>query len=70
MLPALRHQRILDLLHRSGYVTIGEARAATGASAATTHRDLARLAATGALTRIHGGAARPVTPAPLSSAGP
>jgi DeoR/GlpR family transcriptional regulator of sugar metabolism len=60
MLPAVRHRLILDLLRRREYVTIGEAREVTGVSAATTHRDLARLAAAGVLTRIRGGATRPV----------
>jgi DeoR/GlpR family transcriptional regulator of sugar metabolism len=57
-LAALRHQRILALLAAKDYVTVAEVRAATGVSMATTHRDLAALAAVGLLTRIHGGAAR------------
>ncbi|MCU7730673.1 DeoR family transcriptional regulator [Actinoplanes sp. KI2] len=57
-LPALRHRRILELLAERDFLTITEARAATGASASTTRRDLAALAAAGALTRIRGGAAR------------
>ena len=56
-LPALRRRRILELLAERDYLTVGEARAATGVSTSTTHRDLAALAATGALTRIRGGAA-------------
>jgi DeoR/GlpR family transcriptional regulator of sugar metabolism len=61
LLPALRHRLILGLLNRRGYVTIAEACEVTGASAATTRRDLARLAAAGALIRLHGGAARAAT---------
>ena len=57
-LPALRHRRILDLLAERDYLTVTEARVATGVSASTTHRDLAALAEAGALTRIRGGAAR------------
>jgi len=57
-LPAVRHRRILDLLAERDYLTVTEARVATGVSASTTHRDLATLAAAGALTRIRGGAAR------------
>ncbi|WP_432841184.1 DeoR family transcriptional regulator [Dactylosporangium sp. CA-092794] len=58
LLPAVRHRRIIELLAEREYVTVAEARAATGASLATTHRDLAVLAAAGALVRVRGGAAR------------
>ncbi|WP_433362988.1 DeoR family transcriptional regulator [Actinoplanes sp. CA-142083] len=61
MLAAIRRRRILDLLARHEYVTVGEACTATGASMATTQRDLAHLATAGALTRIRGGATRPAT---------
>ncbi|MGI5238480.1 DeoR family transcriptional regulator [Dactylosporangium sp. CA-139066] len=62
MLPALRHQRIIELLAQREYVTLTEVRDATGASLATTRRDLARLATSGAITRIRGGATRPPAP--------
>ncbi|GAA4249038.1 DeoR family transcriptional regulator [Dactylosporangium darangshiense] len=62
MLPALRHQRIIELLAQREYVTITEVQAATGASPATARRDLERLATRGALTRIRGGATRPPGP--------
>ncbi|MEV4510937.1 DeoR family transcriptional regulator [Dactylosporangium sp. NPDC049525] len=62
MLPSVRHQRIIDLLAEREYVTITDIREATGASLATTQRDLASLARSGALTRIHGGATRPPPP--------
>ncbi|WP_327001737.1 DeoR family transcriptional regulator [Dactylosporangium sp. NBC_01737] len=62
MLPSVRHQRIIDLLAEREYVTITDIREATGASLATTQRDLANLARSGAITRLHGGATR--APAP------
>ncbi|GAA3289407.1 MULTISPECIES: DeoR family transcriptional regulator [Dactylosporangium] len=62
LLPAQRRQRIVELLGRREYITIDEIRAATGASMATTHRDLDHLATMGALTRIRGGATRPPSP--------
>ena len=61
LLPSMRHQRIIELLARHEFVTITDIRRATGASLATTQRDLASLARTGALTRLHGGATRPPT---------
>ncbi|MET7423485.1 DeoR family transcriptional regulator [Dactylosporangium sp. NPDC005555] len=66
MLPAVRYQRIIELLARCEYVTITDVRNATGASPATTQRDLARLATTGALARVRGGATR--APAPRGEA--
>jgi DeoR/GlpR family transcriptional regulator of sugar metabolism len=62
MLPAVRQRRIIELLAEREYVTVAEVSDATGASVATTQRDLARLAAIGALTRLHGGATRPPAP--------
>jgi DeoR/GlpR family transcriptional regulator of sugar metabolism len=62
LLPAQRRQRIIELLTHHEYVTIDDIRSATGASMATTHRDLEHLAMTGAVTRIRGGATRPPTP--------
>jgi DeoR/GlpR family transcriptional regulator of sugar metabolism len=62
LLPSVRHQRIVELLAEREFVTITDVREATGASLATTQRDLASLARAGALTRIHGGATR--APAP------
>jgi DeoR/GlpR family transcriptional regulator of sugar metabolism len=58
MLAAVRHQRIIQLLAEREYVTIADVRGATGASLATAQRDLARLATTGALARVRGGATR------------
>jgi DNA-binding IclR family transcriptional regulator len=58
-LATLRRRQILALLDRQEYATVSEICALTGTSMTTTHRDLAQLARTGALTRIHGGAARP-----------
>jgi hypothetical protein len=60
-LAAVRHRRILDLLAANEYVTVTEVRTVTGASLATTHRDLAYLSSAGLLHRVHGGAARPAT---------
>jgi DeoR-like protein with HTH domain len=69
-LAAVRHQRILDLVATQEYATVTEIRTATGASMATTHRDLALLSSTGYLVRVHGGAARrPTRPAPTLIAG-
>ncbi|GAA2334007.1 DeoR family transcriptional regulator [Dactylosporangium salmoneum] len=62
MLPAVRQQRIIELLARREFVTLTEVQAETGASMATTHRDLARLATKGALARVRGGATRPAGP--------
>ncbi|MFI5916009.1 DeoR family transcriptional regulator [Dactylosporangium sp. NPDC051541] len=62
LLPAVRRQRIVELLVQHEFITIDEIRGATGASLATTHRDLDQLAVAGALTRIRGGATRPPTP--------
>lgn len=62
MLPSVRHQRIIELLAQREFVTITDIRQATGASLATTQRDLATLARSGALTRLHGGATRPPAP--------
>lgn len=62
LLPPVRHQRIIELLAEREFVTITDIREATGASLATTQRDLAALARSGALTRLHGGATRPPPP--------
>jgi DeoR family transcriptional regulator of aga operon len=62
MLAAVRRRRITELVAEREFVTIDDIRAATGASLATTHRDLARLTMSGAVTRIRGGAARPPSP--------
>ncbi|WP_426512914.1 DeoR family transcriptional regulator [Dactylosporangium sp. McL0621] len=59
LLPAVRRHRIVELVTQREYVTVDDIRAATGASLATTHRDLHVLARTGAVTRIRGGATRP-----------
>ncbi|MFF5120227.1 DeoR family transcriptional regulator [Dactylosporangium aurantiacum] len=52
----MRHQRIIELLAQREFVTTTDIRQVTGASLATTQRDLTALARSGALTRLHGGA--------------
>lgn len=54
--PGARQARILDLLARFGFMTVGDIAAATGISTITVRRDLAELAERGALQRTHGGA--------------
>ncbi len=55
-LPAERRRRILELLAERGAVRVGELVEALGVSEFTIRRDLAALAALGALERSHGGA--------------
>lgn len=55
---ASQRRRMLQMLAEYPYVTIHEIRDATGVSMPTIHRDLHALAASGALLRIRGGAAR------------
>ena len=54
-----RHERILDLLRRRGYVTIEEVSARLRVTPQTIRRDLHDLAAQGKLRRHHGGASLP-----------
>ena len=54
--PGARQARILDLLGRLGFMTVGDIAAATGISSITVRRDLVELAERGALQRTHGGA--------------
>lgn len=54
--PGARQARILDLLSRQGFLSVGDVAAATGISEITARRDLAELALRGALKRTHGGA--------------
>jgi DeoR family ulaG and ulaABCDEF operon transcriptional repressor len=50
-----RHQLILRQVRTRGFLPVRELQAATGASPATLRRDLTRLAAGGAVRRVHGG---------------
>lgn len=54
--PGARQARILDLLARQGFLTVGDIADATRISEITVRRDLAELALRGALKRTHGGA--------------
>ncbi len=54
--PRARHARILDLLARQGFLSVGDIANATRISEITARRDLAELAMRGALKRTHGGA--------------
>ncbi len=54
--PGARQARILDLLARQGFLTVGDLAGATRISEITVRRDLAELALRGALKRTHGGA--------------
>lgn len=54
--PGARQARILDLLARQGFLTVGDIASATRISEITVRRDLAELALRGALKRTHGGA--------------
>jgi DeoR/GlpR family transcriptional regulator of sugar metabolism len=54
--PALRRAQILELIQRSGGVSVGELARAHGVSPITVHRDLEQLAREGLVERVHGGA--------------
>ena len=54
--PGARQARILDLLARQGFLTVGDIANATRISEITVRRDLSELALRGALKRTHGGA--------------
>jgi DeoR family glycerol-3-phosphate regulon repressor len=58
MKPGERQTRILDLVARDGGATVEALAAGFGVSAETIRRDLAQLAETGALQKVHGGARR------------
>lgn len=62
--PAVRRDRILDLLRREGSISLTEVARAFAVSPVTAHRDLERLAAEGLLERVHGGARLAGEPAP------
>jgi len=56
-LPAgARQARLMDMLGRSGFLSVAEAAERLGVSAMTIRRDLETLEARGVLTRTHGGA--------------
>jgi DeoR family fructose operon transcriptional repressor len=54
--PALRRTQILELIQRSGGVSVGELARAHEVSPITVHRDLEQLARDGLVERVHGGA--------------
>jgi DeoR/GlpR family transcriptional regulator of sugar metabolism len=56
MLKNQRHEEILEVLKRKGYVSLADLVAELGASAATVRRDLAYLEEHNLLLRTHGGA--------------
>ncbi len=58
MKPRQRQNRILELVARDGGATVEALSAAFDVSAETIRRDLAQLATSGALQKIHGGARR------------
>jgi len=58
MKPRQRQTRILDLVARDGETTVEALAGAFGVSAETIRRDLAALAETGQLQKVHGGARR------------
>jgi len=59
-----RRRHILDLLDQTKRVTVRELADAFSVSAVTVRSDLEVLAEMGALVRSHGGAVKPVSPAP------
>lgn len=56
VLPALRHNRLVQVLHERGQVTVNELVALFDVSRDTIRRDLDLLERRGLLTRTHGGA--------------
>jgi DeoR/GlpR family transcriptional regulator of sugar metabolism len=54
--PALRRAEILELIRRSGGVSVAELAQLHSVSPITVHRDLEQLAAEGLVERVHGGA--------------
>lgn len=63
MIPANRHQRILDLLTEQGMVRVDDLSELLGVSAMTVHRDLDSLQETGHLRKVRGGAVPATAPA-------
>ena len=66
MSQALRHPEILDIARRDGKVTVEGLASHFGVTLQTIRRDLAELAESGRLDRVHGGA---VLPSGLSNIG-
>lgn len=58
MKPKQRQARVLEVIEREGEVTVDSLSAEFGVSAETIRRDLALLAETGAVQKVHGGARR------------
>jgi DeoR/GlpR family transcriptional regulator of sugar metabolism len=58
MKPSQRQRRILDVVAREGEATVEALAVAFDVSAETIRRDLAHLATSGALQKVHGGARR------------
>jgi len=58
MKPKLRQSRIMDVVAREGGATVDALAEEFGVSAETIRRDLAQLAMSGALQKVHGGARR------------
>jgi DeoR family glycerol-3-phosphate regulon repressor len=56
--PKQRQARVLDVIEREGEVTVDALAADFGVSAETVRRDLALLAESGAVLKVHGGARR------------
>lgn len=56
MLPAERRQTILEIIQEQGSATVEQLIEVTGTSQCTIRRDLDKLAATGLVSRTHGGA--------------
>ena len=54
--PALRRAQILELIQRSGGVSVAELARTHAVSPITVHRDLEQLAGDGLVERVHGGA--------------
>ena len=59
MAAEIRHERILEMLRRHGYVAIEELALGLSVTPQTVRRDLQDLAGRGALRRHHGGASLP-----------
>lgn len=59
MTQSLRHSEILEIARRDGKVSVAALAAHFGVTLQTIRRDLAEIAETGALDRVHGGAVLP-----------
>jgi DeoR family transcriptional regulator of aga operon len=64
MSKAERREKIRQLVHDTGGVSVSELCAHFSVSEATIRRDLEELGATGIVQRVHGGAIRPGSPVP------